>query len=112
MDDRALDQRLARIEEYLAKLDERLTKLDRRTVRAWEMQDIGILKIDLRLEDVEARLKEFPEIERIAQEAYLKTHPDAQAGLHEVIDAVETARSQIFISKIPSVEEYRRLSKS
>ena len=112
MDHQALEQRLARIEEYLAKLDERLTKLDRRTVRAWEMQDIGILKIDLRLEEVEARLKEFAEVERIAQEAYLKTHPDAQARLHEVTDAVERARSQIFISNLPSVEEYRRVSKS
>jgi hypothetical protein len=112
MDHQALEQRLARIEGFLARLDARLTKLDRRTVRAWEIQDIGILKIDLRLEEVEARLEEFPEVERIAQQAYLKTHPGAQAGLHEVTDAVETARGQIFFSNLPSVKEYRRQSKS
>jgi hypothetical protein len=112
MDNQALEQRLARIEEHLAKLDERLTKLDRRTVRAWEMLDIGILKIDLRLEEVEVRLKEFPEVERIAQEAYLKTHPDAQAGLQEVSDAVETVRGQIFFSNLPTVKDYRHQSKS
>ena len=105
LDDPALEQRLTRIEEML-------TKLDYRVLRSYEILDVRALKVELRIDDIDARIKDFIEVERLAYEAYLKSHPDAQSGVEEMNEAVETARRRIFFSKLPTVEDHDRRSKS
>jgi hypothetical protein len=112
MGDQTIEQRLTRIEEQIANLAERLTVLDDQKCRGFEMHEVSLLKLDLRLREVELRMKEFREVERIAQEAYFKTNPEALSGLREAIDAVETARGQQFFSTLPTIKDRDAGSKS
>ncbi len=81
MDDRTLEERLTRIEDMLAKLDYRV-------LRTHEILDVRALKAELRLDRIEARLGEFAEVEQLAQEAYLKTHPEVHAGVEAMKDSI------------------------
>ena len=93
MDSRDVAQRLSRLEELIDRLSERLARLDNHTVRVTENLCVENLKVDQRVSALEARINnDFRDVERIAQEAYLRTTPQAQAGLYEVIDAVSNAR--------------------
>ena len=67
--------------------------------------------LEVRALETEARLKDIPALEK-SLSLPMKTHPEAQAAPREMDDAVETARSQIFFSNLPSVKDYRRQSKS
>lgn len=61
MDNRNLEERLTRLEERLATIDNRLSSLDHRTIRAWEMHDVRVLKVELQVRNIEARVKEVGE---------------------------------------------------
>jgi len=112
MDNQKFEERLSKLEDEVAKLVSRLSFLDRRTIRATEMTDLDILKVELRVKELEARVGDLGDLERIAQEAYLKTTPEAQAALYEVIDAVDVARSRLYFSNLPAVKDHERRSKS
>lgn len=84
MDDKALEERLTRIEEMLAKLDHQL-------LRSCENLDVANLKLELRVRQVEARIGEFAEVEQLAEAAYLKTHPEAHASVEDMKDSVYMA---------------------
>lgn len=84
MEDKALEERLERIEATLAKLEHQL-------LRSCENLDVANLKLDLRVGHIEGRLGEFAEVERLAEAAYLKTHPDAHADIEAMKTSVYMA---------------------
>ena len=84
MDDKALEERLERIEKMLAKLDHQL-------LRSCENLLVCDLKMELRLDRLEARVGDLAEVERLAQEAYIKTHPEVSAGVEAMKDSVYIA---------------------
>ena len=84
MDDKALEERLERIEKMLA-------KLDYMGLRTHEILDVADLKLQLRIDRIEARIGEFAEVEQLAQEAYIKTHPEAHAGVEAMKTSVYMA---------------------
>lgn len=84
MDDKALEERLERIDKILAKLDHQL-------LRSCENLDVANLKLQLRVDRIEAQIGTFAEVERLAQEAYLKTHPEAHAGVEAMKTSVYMA---------------------
>jgi len=84
MDDKALEERLTRIEEMLA-------KLDHKGLRSHEILDVANLKLDLRLRRVEAAIGEFSGVERLAEAAYIKTHPEAHASVEDMKTSVYIA---------------------
>ncbi len=102
MDDKALEERLTRIEEMLAKLDYRV-------LRTHEILDVADLKIDLRVRRIEAAIGNFAEVEWLAEKAYIKTHPEAHAEVEAIRDTLDNAA---FFETLPTVIDHRRDSKS
>jgi hypothetical protein len=92
MDDKALEERLTRIEEMLA-------KLDYKGLRSYEILDVANLKLDLRVRRIEAAIGEFPEVERLAEAAYIKTHPEAHASVEDMKTSVYIACFDARINK-------------
>jgi hypothetical protein len=105
MDEKALEERLTRIEKMLA-------KLDHTGLRSFEILSVRDLKLELRVDRIEARISEFAQTEQLAEEAYLKTHPEAHAGVEAMKDAIDEARNDIFFSSLPTVQDHRRESKT
>jgi hypothetical protein len=92
MDDKALEERLERIEKMLA-------KLDYMGLRTHEILDVADLKLKLRIDRIEARVEEFAEVERLAEAAYIKTHPEAHASVEDMKTSVYIAGFDARINK-------------
>jgi hypothetical protein len=107
MVDNNIEERLARSEAQVVDLNKKLEELSYRNLRALEDHLVMIFKVELRLEEVEAKLSDFREVERIAQEAYFKTHPEALTIIREVDDAVDTARRQHYFSTLPTIKDQK-----
>lgn len=106
------DVRTLKAEQQIESLDERLTGLRSLHAKLTEGASLDTVALEMRVLNIEARLQDVPALEKIAFAAYEKNHPEAQAAVREIDDAVETARCQIFFSNLPSVQEHRRQSKS
>jgi hypothetical protein len=68
-----------------------LAKLDHLGQRTHEVLDVADLNLQLRMDRIEARIAEFAEVERLAEAAYLKTHPEAHAGVEAMKTSVYMA---------------------
>ena len=74
MDNRKLEQRIATLEQQLESLEGRY-------VAHLRSEGPRLGELEIKVQGLEARLKDFDKVETLVFDAYLHSHPEAQEGI-------------------------------
>ncbi|MGO9545219.1 MAG: hypothetical protein ACLPPF_10535 [Rhodomicrobium sp.] len=97
MDNHALELRVAQLEKKLAFWEAKFKQ-------AGENDSIRFVKLELRVEYLISRLKDFDRLEKIAFDAYVKSHPKAQEAILEIDRTVPMDAHDLYFDNLPSVK--------
>src|SRR5208282_5007276 len=100
MDNHTLEQRVAQLEKELAFWKHKFKQ-------AGEKDSIRFVELELRVERMMRRLEDFDRIEKIASDAYVKSHPRAQEAILEIDRTVAMDIQDIYFENLPSVKDAR-----
>jgi len=103
MDNQALLQRIRQLEE-------RLAFWERKFKQAGENDSIRFVQLELKVEDLMRRLEDFDRVEKIASDAYVKSHPKAQEAILEIDRTVDMGAQDLYFDNLPSVKDARSKS--
>jgi len=96
------------LEIWIAEVQRQHEFLERRYVEALRQDGNRIYELELRIRDLESRIKCLDQLENVALSAYEKTHPDAQAKVAELKESIEDARSRLWFESSPTYQEHLR----
>ncbi len=97
MDNRELEQRIATLEKQLESLEGRyVTHLRSDGPRLGELE--------IKVQGLEARLKDFDKIETLVFDAYQHSHPEAQEGISEIERVVDKASHDFYFQNLPTIK--------
>ena len=103
MDHHSLELRVAQLEKELAFWIEKFK-------RAGENDSIRFLELQLQIENLQSRVKDFDKIEKIAFDAYVQTHPAAQDDLLDMDRTVDMGVQHLYFANLPSIKDFRSKS--
>jgi len=103
MDNRMLEQRIATLEKELESLEGRY-------VAHLRSDGPRIVELEIKVQGLEARLKDFDKIETLVFDAYLHAHPEAQETILEIDRTVDMGAQAFYFQNLPTVKDARRKS--
>ncbi len=103
MDNHAPEQRVAQLEKELAFWKHKFK-------RAGEKDSIRFVELELKVERLIRCLTDVDRIEKIASDAYVKSHPRAQETILEIDRTVAMDITDIYFENLPSVKDARSKS--
>jgi len=103
MDNRMLEQRIATLEKQLESLEGRY-------VAHLRSDGLRIVELEIKVQGLEARLKDFDKIETLVFDAYLHAHPEAQETILEIDRTVDMGAQAFYFQNLPTVKDARRKS--
>jgi TolA-binding protein len=112
MEQRILTMDKQAFELRIADLESRQEYMERKFIEDQRITRMRIVDLEVKVQNLEARIKDLDHVEQVAFAAYEKTHDQAHTALKEMNDAVEQAVYRSAFSFLPTVKEYQRRSKS
>ncbi len=103
MDNRMLEQRFATLEKQLESLEGRY-------VAHLRSDGLRIVELEIKVQGLEARLKDFDKIETLVFDAYLHAHPEAQETILQIDRTVDMAAQAFYFANLPTVKDAKRKS--
>jgi chromosome segregation ATPase len=107
MDIESLEARLAKLEKEHATLHARFVA----ALRTEGAHARELTALEIKVQSLEARLKDLDQVEAAAYAAYGKTHEATKTGFDAMNEAIETARDDIHFSSLPTVQDYYKRHK-
>jgi hypothetical protein len=92
------------LEKRVETLEKELESLNGRHVAHLRSDGFRIVELEILVQGLVARLKDFDKIEKIVFDAYLQNHPEAQKDLRTLDDMAEMAAS---FANIPTIKDAR-----
>jgi hypothetical protein len=92
------------LEKRIETLEKELESLTGRFVAYLRFDAPRVGDLEIQVQEIQARLKDFDKIEKIVFDAYLQNHPDAQKDLRTLDDMAEMAAS---FANIPTIKDAR-----
>lgn len=97
MDNRMLEKRIATLEKQLESLEGRY-------VAHLRSDGLRIVELEIKVQGLEARLKDFDKIETLVFDAYLHSHPEAQETILEIDRTVDMGAQAFYFQNLPTVK--------
>jgi hypothetical protein len=97
MDNHSLEQRVSQLEKELAFWKDKFK-------RAGEKDSIRFVELELKVERLMRGLTDVDRIEKIASDAYVKSHPRAQETILEIDRTVDMGSQDLYFDNLPSVK--------
>ncbi len=97
MDNRELEQRIATLEQQLESLEGRY-------VAHLRSEGPRLGELEIKVQGLEARLKDFDKVETLVFDAYVHSHPKAQEGILEIDRVVDMASQAFYFQNLPTVK--------
>src|SRR5271157_2227247 len=103
MDNQSLEERVAQLEKELAFWVGKFKKAN-------EDDSIHFLELELKVENLTERLKDFYRVEKIASDAYVRTHPEVQETLLDMSRIVDMDVMDHYFQNLPTIKDARSRS--
>jgi len=97
------------LEHRVARLEKRLAFWEAKFKQAGEKDSIRFVELELKVERLMRRLEDFDRIEKIASDAYVKSHPRAQEAILE-LDRTDMGAQDLYFENLPSIKDARSKS--
>ncbi len=103
MDNHSLEQRVGQLEKELVFWKDKFK-------RAGENDSLRFVELELKVERLMRGLAEVDRIERIASDAYIKSHPNAQEMILDINRTVTMDIMDIYFENLPTIKDARSKS--
>jgi hypothetical protein len=100
MDNHTLEQRVAQLEKQVASLQGIYATHLR-------MDALRVVGLEIKVESLEARLKDLDKIEKLVFDAYVQTHPEAQETILQIDRTVDMGVQHLYFENLPSIKDAR-----
>jgi hypothetical protein len=99
------------LEARVADLEKRLHSLEGRYVASLRDSGLRIIDLEIKVQELEARLKDLDTVEKIAFAAYVETHQGAQDAILDADRVIDMDVSHsVYFNNLPSIKDGRSRS--
>jgi hypothetical protein len=99
------------LEDRVADLENRLHSLEGRYAASLKDSGLRIIDLEIKVQELEARLKDLDTVEKIAFAAYVETHQGAQDAILDADRVIDMDVSHsVYFNNLPSIKAQRSRS--